>query len=221
MMTTPAKSWQMDWHWFALLALTVLINMPMLSPELLFSNDTLHAFIFFHFAYTDLILYDEVPRWIPYLGFGATFDFNLWNTIQPSDYFVMAVGWLCGVRDTLLLYKWSLILSQCFLVLGLYLLSRRFFTSMLTVWMVCLGGLMTTTWMFCAPWCLTSFYLTPLVLWCLLRFHGMQETRVSLAGRARRRLVAAGNGAVHRSLAPADRRGVPGPISVPAAGPCS
>ena len=41
---------------------------------------------------------------------------------------------------------------------------------MLTVWMVCLGGLLTTSWIFCTPWSLTAFYLLPLVLWFVLRF---------------------------------------------------
>ena len=169
-MVNTVKSWKADWHWFALLAITILINVPMLSPKLLFTIDTLHAFTFFHFAYSELLLHDEVPRWIPYLGFGTTFDFNLWNTIQPADYVTMAVGWLFGVRDTLLLYKVSLILCQCFLMLGLYLLSRKCFTSMLTVWLVCLGGLLTTNSIFSSPWSLTAYYLVPLVLWFVLRF---------------------------------------------------
>jgi hypothetical protein len=170
MMSALAKSWKEDWHWFALLTITVLINLPMLAPTLLFSNDTLHSLIFFHFAYADLVLNDEIPRWLPNMGFGTSFDFNLFNTIQPTDYVMMAVGWLCGARDSLLLFKISVILCQGVLVLGLYLLSRKFFSSMLTVWMVCLGSLLTTSWMFCLPWSLTAYYMVPLELWFLLRF---------------------------------------------------
>jgi hypothetical protein len=185
------NSWKEDWHWFALLSITVLVNIPMLSPTLLFSNDTLHALIFFHFTYANLFLHNEIPNWIPYLAYGSTFDFYLFNTIQPTDYVVMAFGWLCGIRDSLLLYKISLILTQGILILGLYLLSRKLFTSlyyfsphtpcaehrtrsvratMPAVWMVCLGGLLTTNWMFCSPWSLTSYYMVPLVLWFVLRF---------------------------------------------------
>ena len=124
-----ATSWKKDWHWFALLALTFLVNVPMLSPTLLFANDSLHSLIFFHFAYSELVMNGAVPRWLAYLSFGVPFDFNLFNTIQPTDYVMIAVGWLCGIKDSLLLYKFSLILSQGFLVLGLYLLranpSRR------------------------------------------------------------------------------------------------
>ena len=184
-MTAGTTSWQEKWHWFALLSLTFLVNVPMLSPTLFFSNDTLHAFIFFHFAYSELLVHNELPRWLPYLGYGTPFDFNLWNTIAPTDYVMMAAGWLCGVTDALLLFKISLILSQGVLVVGLYLLSRRLFTSMMTVWMVCLGGLLTTTWMLCSPWSLTSYYMVPLVLWFLLRFvDSRQPAQLWLAGLA-------------------------------------
>jgi hypothetical protein len=169
-MTVLPKSRTVDWHWFALLSITVLVNVPMLPSSLLFANDSLHALIFFHFAYANFFLHHEVPQWIPYLAYGVPFDFNLFNTILPTDYVMMTVGWVLRIRDSLLLYKMSMILCQGILVLGLYGLSRKLITSMMTVWMVCLGALLTTNWIFCVPWSLTSFYMLPLVLWFVLRF---------------------------------------------------
>ena len=36
--------------------------------------------------------------------------------------------------------------------------------------MICLGGILTTTWMYNCTWGLTTFYLLPLVLWLLLLY---------------------------------------------------
>jgi len=131
--------------WLSLLLITLLLNVPFLSPRLVFLHDTLSSFAFFQFAYSDLFLHDEFPKWIPLMGYGIPFDFNLFSTLLPTDYVMMAVGWLLGVHDAPLLFKLSLLLSQGIFVLGLDLLTGRLFASRLAVWMVCLGALLTNS----------------------------------------------------------------------------
>ena len=159
-----------DGNLLALLFITALANVPFLSPNLVFTHDTLNNFIFFQFAYSELFLHSSLPRWIPLMGYGIPFDFNLMSSLLPSDYVLMAGGWLFGIRDVLLLSKLSMVLSQCFFILGLYLLGRRVFTLMMSVWMVCLGALFTNAWLANCLLTFTVFYLLPLVLYFLLLF---------------------------------------------------
>ena len=113
------------WNWFALLAVTILVNVPMLSPRLVFANDTLHNFVMFQYAYGELFFHNDFPRWIPAMGYGIPFDMNLLDSMQPSHFVMMGVGWLLGMRDAMLLFKLSMILSQAFLLLGLFLFARK------------------------------------------------------------------------------------------------
>ena len=153
-----------------MLLLTVLLNLPMLSPRVVFVHDTLNNLIYFDFTYSGLLHHHSFPKWIPALGYGVPFDLHLFATMQPTNGVVMLAGWALGANNTLLLYKLSMILSQGIFVLGLYLLARRLYNSMLIVWMVCLGAVLTNSWMHSCVLNFTIFYMLPLVLYLLIRF---------------------------------------------------
>ncbi len=153
-----------------MLLVTVLLNVPMLSDRVVFVHDTLNNLIYFDFTYSELLHHHDYPRWIPVLVYGVPFDLHLFSTIQPTDTVVMLTGLVCGANDTLLLYKLSMILSQGIFVLGLFLLARRLYTSMLVTWMVCLGAVLTNSWMHSCLLNFTIFYMLPLVLFLLIRF---------------------------------------------------
>lgn len=160
-----------------LLTLVVAVNVPFLSPRFVFLHDTLNNFITFHYAYSDLFLNSEFPRWIPYTAYGLPFDFSLFSSLLPADYLAMGVGWLLGIQDVPRLFLCSLIVSQCFYVLGLYLLVSRLFATRLAVWMVCLGALLTNSWIFNVSWSFTSFYLLPLELYFVIDFVESERAR--------------------------------------------
>lgn len=121
----------------ALLAVTILINIPFLSGRLLFVLDTLQKFTSFHFIYSHLFFHDELPRWIPLINYGVPSDLQLFFML-PTDLAVMFVGWMLGIRDALFLFKVGMILAQMLFIYGFYLLCRRLFRSTLTVVLVCL-----------------------------------------------------------------------------------
>ena len=122
----------------ALLAVTILINIPFLSGRLLFVLDTLQKFTSFHFIYSHLFFHDELPRWIPLINYGVPSDLQLFFML-PTDLAVMFVGWMLGIRDALFLFKVGMILAQMLFIYGFYLLCRRLFRSTLTVVLVCLA----------------------------------------------------------------------------------
>ena len=152
-----------------LLTITVLANVPFLSPEVVFAHDTLHKFAIFHYVYSHLYFFGEFPRWIPVLAYGIPADYHLFLQ-QPTDLIVMLLGRLLNLTDALLLFKIGTILSQCIFAFGLLLLSERCYRSRLTVFLVCVGAVLTNSWLTQMAYTLGVGYLIPLVLYFLLRF---------------------------------------------------
>jgi hypothetical protein len=154
-------------HWLGVLFLTVLVNVPFLSPRLVFVHDTLSCFISFHYYYSQLFFYNELPKWIPLIGYGIPVSLD---SLKPTDFVALGFGWLIGLRDALLVFKIGCVLAQCVFALGLFLLGRKVFASMLTVWLVCLGGLLTNSWLFNWFYNFSSFYMLPLFYFFILEF---------------------------------------------------
>ena len=157
-------------HLLLLTMVAFLVNLPFFSPHLVFIHDTLDNFIFLHYTYSEVYCQGEFPRWVPFMGFGMPYDFHIFGSLLPTHYVAMACGWLFGIKDALLLFKLSMFLSQVLFVLGLYVLSRRLFTSMAPVWAVCLGALLTNCWLHNCLLNFTIFYLLPFVLYLVLAF---------------------------------------------------
>src|SRR5271156_1885519 len=93
-------------HLLAILAITILINIPFLSPRLVFAHDTLNHVIYFHFGYSELFFHNDFPKWNPLTACGLPFDLDLLAQL-PTDYVAMAIGWLLGIPDAMLLFKIS------------------------------------------------------------------------------------------------------------------
>src|SRR6478609_3230322 len=87
-----------------LFGLVVLANVPFLSPSLVFVHDTQSKLHSFHYVYSQLFFDGEIPRWVPTIYYGLTADLFLF-AMQPVDWVMMALGWLLGVRDALVLFK--------------------------------------------------------------------------------------------------------------------
>ena len=165
-----------------LLLTTLLANLPMLSPRFVFVHDTLHKFCCFHYLYSHLFFFDELPKWIPFICYGIPCDWDLW-VMHPTDLLCMGAGWCLGVTDALLLFKLAMIVIQLIYVCGFFLLCRRCFHSLLTVFLVCMGAILTNSWFFQYGFILGNVYLLPLVLYFLLRFlESRQPTDLWIAG---------------------------------------
>ena len=152
-----------------LLLITLLANLPVLSSRFVFVHDTLQRFAWFHYLYSHLFFFDEIPKWIPLICYGIPCDWTLW-VMHPTDLICMGLGWCLGVADALLLFKWATILVQFIYVYGFFLLCRQCFHSALTVFLICLAAILTNSWFFQYGFILGNVYLLPMVLYFLLRF---------------------------------------------------
>ena len=153
-----------------LLLITILANLPFLSPQMVVIHDTLAQFVHFQFFYSELFFHGEFPRWCPLLAYGIPYDYYLFSTFHPADLAIMYLGHLLRVEDAALLFKVACLLNECIFVFGLYLLSNKLFAHPGTVWIVCLGAIFTHSWTWSIAWTLTSYYLLPWVLYFLLEF---------------------------------------------------
>jgi hypothetical protein len=127
-----------------LLGLVLLVNLPFLSPRLIFVHDTLVKFNFYHYVYSQLFFDGELPRWVPYIYYGLPADFLLF-AIQPTDWILLPIGWLLGVTDAMLLFKIGMILNQGLFALGMYLLCRRYYERALAVLLISCGAVLTNS----------------------------------------------------------------------------
>src|SRR5262245_372555 len=123
----PSESKKTRWIALAVLASTVLANLPYLPSRVVFIHDTLDKFALFHYCYSHLFFFNELPRWCPILAYGMPADHMLFY-LQPTDLLLMLAGRGLEATDALLLFKLAALVLQCIFAFGLFLLCRRNFT---------------------------------------------------------------------------------------------
>jgi hypothetical protein len=162
------RRWNLEF--VALLLGVVLVNAPYWSAARLPIHDTLFHVQAFHVFYSEWVANGELARWIPYGTYGWTSAVEQLTFLSPVTYVVAILGRLLRVADALALFKTVLLLEQCVLVAGMYLVSRRLFARRSTVWMVCLATLGSTVWYAQSYFNFRMVYLFPLVVYGLVRF---------------------------------------------------
>ncbi len=166
---------------FALLVLILIaINIPYFMPDFNFMpvHDTMGSVGIFSFIYNEYLLHNEIPLWMPYNLFGSPIDYYLLITMSPALYFTAFIGKLFGLTDALLLFKSALFLEQLALLIGTYFLSRRLFSHRATISFVCIGStVISSFWGIQIYWNFRLYYLVPLTLFFIMRFHDTNDFR--------------------------------------------
>ena len=145
-------------------------NLPYLDPAFIPIHDGMQNYQIFHYFYNELLTNGEFPRWIAYGSYGIPADFVQWVGLSPAQYLAGGVGWLLGVENTLLLFKFSMLFAVAMFAFGLSLLSQRLFSTLLTRFMVVAGGILAVNWLYQPFWDFYVFYLLPLVIYLVIRY---------------------------------------------------
>jgi hypothetical protein len=159
-----------DADFVLLLGLAVLSFLPILNRRIIPVHDTLHALHGFQVFYSELCHHHEMAQWLPYGTYGMASVMWQLTCLAPASYLLGLVGWLCGCRDVLLLFKLAMGVEQAFFLFGLYLLGGKLYTSRVPRFLVCLGASLTVSWFSSIGLDWRLFYLLPLILYLLLRF---------------------------------------------------
>ena len=133
-------------------------------------HDSLHKYQFFHFAYSHVREFGEIPLWVPYGSYGVAAALFQLAILTPASYLVGAVGVIVGAANTLLLFKLSVFIEVVLYGLGLLLLARSAYEHPLSRWLVVLGGLLSLSWLFQPYFNFLAFYLYPYVVLFLIAF---------------------------------------------------
>ena len=163
-----------DKHFVVLLLFVCVINIPYFSSVFNFvpAHDTMGHILNFSVFYNEYVLHDQIPLWMPFHLYGVSSDFQLFNTISPTLYFIAWVGKLLSVLDSLLLYKFAMLIEQLALLVGMYLLSKRLFSYRTTALFVCIGSIAVGGfWAIDVTLNFRLYYLMPFVLLSILKFY--------------------------------------------------
>lgn len=155
---------------FALIIILTLFNSPYWNAHFMVGHDTKNTYLFFHYVYNHLMIYGELPQWLPFGEYGYSTLFYQICDLSPCSYLAGLLGWVLRIKDSLLLFKLATFGDQLLFLLGLHLLSRQLYRRRTTRFIICLLGIGCVVWTWQIYWSLRVFYLLPLALFCFYRF---------------------------------------------------
>lgn len=160
----------------ALLFIFFLLNTQYFLDFFNFSpiHDTAVTHQIFYFFYNEFYTNNIIQLWLPYSLYGGSSDIAITTAIAPAQFFMMVVGKLLHIKDSLMLFKVSLVLEGLALFVGVYFLAKRFFQHYATIIFVSLGAIATTYWGIEVSF-FRMYYLMPLCLYFLTRFFDLYD----------------------------------------------
>lgn len=137
---------------------------------------TLVTFMNFYSFYNELFLHHDILRWMPFGSYGIQANFWQLHQLTPISYATMLLGKLTQFRDVRVAFSVSIFLEQLVFLIGLYLVSTRFYRNRFVTLFVCLSGALNTVWTYELFWNLRIFYLLPFILYFLTRFSDTSQS---------------------------------------------
>lgn len=153
-----------------LIAFSLIINLPHFDHKVMLHHETKYMYIMFHYFYNHAVWYNEIPQWLPYGDYGMSGTWYQISSFSPWTSLVALCGWLVNARDTLFMYKLSILLEQFVFIFSLYLLSGRIYACRWTRLAVCFAGAGCVIWYWQINWAFRLYYLIPLALYFYHRF---------------------------------------------------
>jgi hypothetical protein len=151
------------------LLFAVVCWLPYFAGEVVPFHDSIEQYQRFHSFYSEIFFNHDLVRWYPNVDFGVPADLYQ-NSLHLTGYVMLALGWLLGLRETLVLDKIAVLLKELLFVWGLFRLASQLYRNRLTQWLVAASGALGLSWLQESPLNLSVFYLLPLVMDTLVRF---------------------------------------------------
>lgn len=153
-----------------LLTVLIAVNLPYWNNNLWPNTDTINCFQVFYTFYNNWFLHGEFTRWFPYGNCGIQADYWQLFNLTPAAYLVGLLGRLFRVTNVLWLFKFSILLEQAMMLYGLFLLCGKLFRHAAARFLVCLGVMLSTVWLFQIYWNFRIYYLLPLIFYLLIQW---------------------------------------------------
>jgi len=127
-------------------------------------HDSFEYFVLQYYFLNNAVINGELPLWLPYVTHGV--DTQWLYPIQAGFFqnILCLVAPLLKHVNFLFLFYLGIFVDEILLLVGIWLLGKRFFQSSLTVFLVSLLILNSSIWMTQIWWNLHFFYAIPLIL---------------------------------------------------------
>ncbi len=136
-------------------------------------HDTFHFFSLQYYYLNHAVMYGAIPQWIPFLTHGliASQFYALQSGLLQNVFMLIAP--VFKPFNFLNIFYASMFIDELFLLAGSWLLAKRYFKSVYTVFFVCISVIGSAIWAY-QPWFNFRFYYAiPLILFF---FHTFLDT---------------------------------------------
>ncbi len=159
-----------NFRFLSLFVLLILINIPFFDRSHIPRDDTFSVFEIFYFFYNHFYFHHEIAAWNPYNFYGMPTGYGQLMALSPPSYLCFLVGTILKITDTLFLFKLSILLEQCILLFGMYLLCEQIYKYKFIGFLVCLSIITSANWYSHIHFNLRILYLLPLIYYLFLKF---------------------------------------------------
>lgn len=127
--------------------------------------------------YSHFVYFKSLPLWLPYGGYGIPLRLHQIQILTPAAYFVGLVSFLLGVKDTLLIYKFTIFLNTAIYLIGIYLLSQVLYQRFITRFFVLFTAYFSLSFWMQPSLNFSIFYLLPLVFLSFIKFYESMQPK--------------------------------------------
>lgn len=146
-----------------------LVNIFSIRNDVIPAHDTSWCYQIFYFFYNEIMVNKVIPQWNPFVAYGQPFYFT-YLSFTPSNFLIAFIGWVFNVKNTLLLFKATLLLEQAILLIGIYYLSLKIYKHRLTAIFACIASSYSIVWIYQPAFNLRILYLLPTLLYWTINF---------------------------------------------------
>ena len=158
--------------WFILLVLVELYFCLFLifTHRIPGGHDSFQYFTLQYYFLNNVVNSGQIPQWIPFMTQGTVANF--WYFLQAGLFqnILLNSPLLFKNINFLIFFNLGIFIDKLILLIGVWLLAKRFFSSIFTVFFVALTSLASSIWVSQIWWNFHLYYALPLILYLLHTF---------------------------------------------------
>ncbi|HEC70166.1 MAG TPA: hypothetical protein ENI31_07795 [Candidatus Omnitrophica bacterium] len=133
-------------------------------------HDTFQYFSLQYYFLNNVVNSGQIPQWIPFMTHGTVANF--WYFLQAGLFqnILLNSPPLFKNINFLVFFNLGIFIDKLILLVGVWLLAKRFFSSLFTVFFVTLTSLASSVWVSQIWWNFHLYYVLPLILYLLHTF---------------------------------------------------
>ncbi len=152
------------------------------AHRLVAGHDGFHAFTMLYSIFNQVANYGEIPQWSPFMMHGTIFIFTYVIAGGILEKVLLLLGGALQSFNFLTLFHVSLFFDELVLIVGVWLLARRFFVSPFTRFFVALSIMGSCIWFLQPLYNFYIYYSIPLILHFIHQFFDSGKNRYLFLG---------------------------------------